>query len=233
MRELCRSNPDEFSDRPQYHLVDMDGYKAVLYLFAFLFGGCVAMFGGKSDSIRGRIRNRVRHRMPKIFRIAKRFRTLHIQPGVRIHEGLRGKRDGHAYYAFVIHNDLGADPDVVKRWETHFVFESGIDIGRVLVTPASLDHHLTRAFGTTDIRVESAAFNDAFHVTADQREEAYAFLGPLVIETLLGYPKVILELAPDWCLLSVIDGDFQETPLGDVVGLGFEMIGRFPRHLHA
>ena len=117
------------------------------------------------------------------------------------------------------------------RWETHFVFESGIDIGRMLVTPAGLDDRITRAFGSTDLRVESAAFNDAFHVKADQREAAYAFLGPRVMETLLEHPGVILELAPDWCLLSFIDGDDHVTPLGDLVGLGFELIELTPRHL--
>ena len=40
----------------------MDSYEAVLYLFALLFGGCVAMFSGGSESIRGKIRNRIRHR---------------------------------------------------------------------------------------------------------------------------------------------------------------------------
>ena len=91
---------------------------------------------------------------------------------MRVREGLRGKRDGHRYHAFVVHNRLGAEPNTGMRWETHFVFESGIDMGRLLVAPASLDHAITRAFGTTDIRVESAAFNETFHVTADDREKA-------------------------------------------------------------
>ena len=103
----------------------------VVVLLLLAFGFAIGL-GGGGPSIRAQIRKRLRFRMPKIYRIARHFKTLNIAPGVRIHEGLRGKRDGHPYFAFVIHNRFGDPPEVTHRWETHFVCESGIDIGRLI-----------------------------------------------------------------------------------------------------
>lgn len=89
---------------------------------------------------------------------------------------------------------------------------------------------LGEAFGLTDVNVESAAFNDRFHLSSADHKFAHDVIHPRMIEYLLASAHWPLELA-GWHCLVWAPGKLSPTLLAEALALASGIVERIPEHV--
>jgi hypothetical protein len=112
-----------------------------------------------------------------------------------VHDVVVGRRDDRPAYSFTYTWDVPIDDlgtlarSYEAAWRTGSAHVVAVPLDRVVpmvqVTPEGVGSGLTTAVGRQDIQFESAAFNRAYRIVADDPRVAHAVLHPRLMEQLL------------------------------------------------
>ena len=130
-----------------------------------------------------------------------------------------GSFEGQEMTAFEFsYQTTETDNDGKETTTTHHlhVFSTRLkgDVPELRISPESIFSKVAQAFGYDDIDFESAEFSKKFCVRSKDKQFAYAFCDPRMIEFLLTRPEINLEAEGD-ALSAVYDGKIKPETFAD------------------
>lgn len=112
------------------------------------------------------------------------------------------------------------------------VFEADLVLPNMLIRPASSTDRVAALFTSNDLRFESDRFNKNFTIRCENREWAFGFISPKVMEFLEEHPGFTIEIAGHALVLHT-GALFNAKTFDDAITLGLGLLDRIPQDLVA
>lgn len=113
----------------------------------------------------------------------------------RAYNTLYTKKDGHRIVVTDYKYTEGSGKNSHTYYETYCIMDTDRQFARLQIRPENFLDTVASWVGFDDIDFESSEFNDAFYVRCDDKKFAYEIIHPQMMQYLLGYRGLHLEMA--------------------------------------
>ncbi len=162
------------------------------------------------------------------------FRDLpFVGPGSNryLHHQMRGEMEGHRLqigeYHYQVTRSTGKSSSTRHYYSTLVMLQPAYRLKDLSIRKEGLFDKVKAAFGWDDINFASAEFSRTFHVTAPDRNWAYAFVQPRTMEILLRTDGVEVHIRRGWLVIRTAKG-MRVEELPGLVRTGLALMAQVP-----
>jgi hypothetical protein len=130
-------------------------------------------------------------------------------------------------YHYQIRQNTGKNSSTRHYYFTIVLFQLPHAIGDISIREEGFFDRIKSAFGWDDIDFSSSAFSERFHVSAPDRNAAFALIQPRTMDLLMRYNRFDLHIRQPWLMIRS-RGSFSLREMERLKRLGEQFLAEIP-----